>query len=252
MFESLQVNSRRSLGARLLALLVSFFFHGLMIAVLIILPLAFLNALPEHDLLTILIAAPVPPPPPSPPAPRPPESVPKAARPKTIPTDWDAPPDRLPRGLPAPNEAPPAIAIMSGSEGVGSGLVGPANIAASGIHSGLLDPVAPPVALPPLPAAPKKTPVKIGGAVQEAKLIRKVMPEYPQLALKSHVSGEVRLEILVNEEGDVIDVKVIQGNPLLIAEAVRAVWQWKYSPTLLNGEPVIVNSSVTVVFQLKR
>ena len=251
MFESLQVNGRKSLGERLLALLVSIFLHGLMIVVLVILPLVFLHALPEQDLLTILIADPVPPPPLPPPTPPRPEGVIKAARPVTLLADWNVPPESLPKGIPLPTTEPPVIGILTVGEGIGPGLAGIPDISGAGIHSSLLNPAGAPAALPP-PPAPKQPPVVIGGNVLEAKLIRKVVPEYPQLALKARVSGEVRLEVTLNEEGNVIDVKVLQGNPLLVAEAIRAVRQWKYSPTLLNGEPVRVNSSVTVVFQLKR
>ncbi len=57
--------------------------------------------------------------------------------------------------------------------------------------------------------------------------------------------------VTVNEEGEVADVKVMRGHPLLDEEAVRAVKLWRYSPTLLNGEPVPVIAMVTVIFSLK-
>ena len=55
----------------------------------------------------------------------------------------------------------------------------------------------------------------------------------------------------VDEEGNVADVKVLRGHPLLDDEARRALKQWKYSPTLLNGEPVPVTATVTVIFSLR-
>lgn len=91
----------------------------------------------------------------------------------------------------------------------------------------------------------------MGGSVQEAKLIRKVEPEYPELAKRARVQGVVILQVLVDEQGNVADVKIIRGHPLLNQAAVEAVKQWKYSPTLLNGEPVPVVATVTVNFVLR-
>jgi TonB family protein len=98
-------------------------------------------------------------------------------------------------------------------------------------------------------AQPLKAPIKVGGNVQESKLIHKVEPIYPELALKARVSGKVVLVITVNEGGFVSDVKVASGHPLLDDAAVAAVRQWQYSPTLLNGQPVPVTASVMVTFQ---
>jgi protein TonB len=81
--------------------------------------------------------------------------------------------------------------------------------------------------------------------------MRKVEPEYPQLARMARVSGTVILQVTVSEEGDVTDVRVLRGHPLLNDASVNAVRQWKYSPTLLNGEPVPVSATVTVFFNLR-
>jgi len=64
------------------------------------------------------------------------------------------------------------------------------------------------------------------------------------------VSGKVEMEIGVDEEGNVTKVDVLNGHPLLTEAAVNAVKQWKYSPTLLNGEPVPINARAVVVFKL--
>jgi protein TonB len=91
----------------------------------------------------------------------------------------------------------------------------------------------------------------VGGNVQESKLIKKVEPVYPELAKRARVSGVVILQVTVDEEGSVTELRVLRGHPLLDEEAKRAVQQWKYSPTLLNGEPVPVIATVTVIFNLK-
>jgi TonB family protein len=97
----------------------------------------------------------------------------------------------------------------------------------------------------------RRDPIKVGGNVQETKLVRKVDPVYPELALKARVQGRILLTITVDEEGYVSDVQVVSGHPLLSEAAVNAVKQWKYSPTLLNGEPVPVMATVTIVFNLR-
>jgi TonB family protein len=98
------------------------------------------------------------------------------------------------------------------------------------------------------PAAPFRDPIRVGGNVQESKLIYKVDPVYPELAKRARVTGRVILLVTANEEGTVSDVKVQSGHPLLDEAAITAVRQWRYSPTLLNGVPVPVIFTVTCVF----
>ena len=103
---------------------------------------------------------------------------------------------------------------------------------------------------PPPPPPKKKAPVRVGGSIQSSKLIRRVEPIYPDLAKRARVQGVVLLQVTVDETGNVSDLKIIRGHPLLNQAAVDAVKQWKYSPTLLNGEPVPVIATVTVNFLL--
>jgi TonB family protein len=94
----------------------------------------------------------------------------------------------------------------------------------------------------------KREPVIIGGNVQESRLVNKIEPVYPQLAKRAHVSGSVTLTVDIDEAGNVSKVRVAGGHPLLNDAAIDAVKQWKYSPTILNGMPVPVIATVTVVF----
>jgi protein TonB len=119
-----------------------------------------------------------------------------------------------------------------------------------GVVGSLINNVAP-VALPPPPKPVKRDPIKVGGNVQESKLIRRVEPVYPELAKRARVQGRVVLVVTVDEEGSVSDIRVSSGHPLLDEAALTAVRQWRYSPTLLNGEPVPVIATVTVIFNLK-
>lgn len=114
------------------------------------------------------------------------------------------------------------------------------------IGSGQSAPVPPP---PPPPA--RKKPIRVGGVVQASRLIRRVEPSYPELAKRARVQGAVLLQVTIDELGNVAEVKVIRGHALLDQAAIEAVSQWKYSPTLLNGEPVSVVATVTVSFVLQ-
>jgi len=107
-------------------------------------------------------------------------------------------------------------------------------------------------AMPPSTSPPAKIePALAGTNFQEPKLIKKVEPIYPELARNAHVSGDVSLQISIDEKGDVSEISVVQGHPLLADAAINAVKQWKYSPALMNGKPVLVNVVATVTFKLK-
>lgn len=247
MFESLQGGEGRNCWDRIKALLLSVFIHAVMIAGAVVLPLVFLQVLPGGDLLTYLMAAPPPPETPDAPAPPPQNRIAAAVKPAVTFSGF-VPPPTIPVGIPVSADEPPDIGISLVAKGiVPAGLLGgPPGI--PGLSADYLI-AAPPVPLPP-PPPPKATPLPVGGKVQESRLIRKVLPEYGALARNARVEGDVILEVNVDEEGNVAAVRVIKGHPLLEAAAVQAVRQWKYSPTLLNGEPVPVISTVTVIFRL--
>jgi len=113
---------------------------------------------------------------------------------------------------------------------------------------GALPSEAPP---PPPPPKKKKDPIRVGGNVQASRLVHRVEPEYPELAKRARVSGMVILQVIVSEGGSVQEVKIVRGHPLLNDAATRAVRQWRYSPYLLNGEPIPVIATVTVNFVLR-
>ena len=86
--------------------------------------------------------------------------------------------------------------------------------------------------------------------MQERNLISRVDPLYPPLALQARIQGVVRFDIVIGKDGRVSNVQLVRGHPLLVAAARDAVHQWVYKPTLLNGEPVEVVTSVDVNFAL--
>jgi protein TonB len=85
-----------------------------------------------------------------------------------------------------------------------------------------------------------------------AKLVRKVIPQYPPLAKTARISGVVHLVGIVARDGTIQNLQLISGHPLLARAAIDAVKQWVYQPTLLNGEPVEVIAPIDVSFTLNQ
>jgi TonB family protein len=108
-------------------------------------------------------------------------------------------------------------------------------------------PPAPPASRP---ASPVPQRIRIGGNVQSAKIISKPLPLYPDAAKKAHIEGAVILHVIIAKDGSVQTVQYISGPQELTQAAMDGVRQWKYQPTLLNGEPVEVDTTVSVVFTL--
>ena len=105
---------------------------------------------------------------------------------------------------------------------------------------------------PPPPPAGSAQRIRVTGNVQEYKLVRKVDPEYPAQALEARIQGTVRFIATIGKDGQLQNLQLISGHPLLVRAAMDAVRQWVYQPTLLNGEPVEVVTSIDVPFLLKR
>jgi TonB family protein len=99
---------------------------------------------------------------------------------------------------------------------------------------------------------PKPTRIRIGGNVEAAKVLTKVQPIYPESAKAAGVQGTVVLHVIVSKDGRPLQLEVVNSevNPDLARAAVEAVSQWRYQPTLLNGEPVEVDCTISVNFKL--
>lgn len=97
---------------------------------------------------------------------------------------------------------------------------------------------------------PLGAPIRVSMGVQMAKLIKKVIPEYPPLAKTARISGVVHLIGTIAKDGTIQNLQLIGGHPLLAHAAIDAVKQWIYQPTLLNGEPVEVIAPIDVNFTL--
>jgi len=100
--------------------------------------------------------------------------------------------------------------------------------------------------------APASGAIRLSREEVSSRLIDKVTPPYPPEAKAARIQGIVSLAVRIGKDGHVIDVTVISGHPLLVQPAVEAVRQWLYRPTLLNGNPVEVETQVDVSFTLSR
>jgi len=90
---------------------------------------------------------------------------------------------------------------------------------------------------------------RVSGGVEQGLLIREIKPVYPQTARQAGVQGEVILQAVIGKDGRIENLRVISGNPLLAKAAWDAVVQWRYRPYLLDGEPVEVETQITVNFK---
>jgi protein TonB len=195
-------------------------------------------------------------------APPPPPAAGNAAKPRPA-----RPPvgrlQTVPGRLTAPTTIPPKPAVIvdepleTSGYGVPGGIVGGDR---SGVPGGMLPSIpalaptpapaveAAPARAKPVPVAPKQ--VMAGGTVKMARLIHRVEPQYPPLARQMRVSGTVELTGIIATDGRIRELKLLSGSPLLARAALEAVRQWVYEPTLLDGEPVELVATISVIFRL--
>ncbi len=102
----------------------------------------------------------------------------------------------------------------------------------------------------PEPSQSPRAPLQIVNQMFEGHILRKVPPVYPPLARQARIQGTVALRVIINKLGDVCDVQLLSGHPMLAPAAIEAVKQWKYAPYELNGEAVEVETDVQVNFRL--
>ncbi len=216
--------------------------QGCIVGVMILIPLLVTEALPKQMLVTF-ISAPAPPPPPPPPA-APVKIVKPVAR--LIQAGKLTAPTVIPKkvNIIKEEEMPPDVGAVGVVGGVPGGMPGGS---AGGVLGGIIGGTG---GGPPPP--PKATPsrIRVGGQVEQASLVHQVLPTYPQIAKTAHISGTVILHAIIAKDGTVQELQYISGPPLLMRSAMDAVRQWRYKPTLLNGEAVEVDTTISVVFTL--
>ena len=235
MFNQLIVSGKNARGARKpWSLLVSVALQSLLIGALVLIPLIYTEALPKAMLSTFIVAPPPPPPPPMAAVKVKQEKLAQVIKtnpvtPTVIPKKIEIEKDQAaPDAAPSPQDN----GIPGGTGDVLGGIAGNG-------------PAMPP---PPKPQAPQR--VTLGGQVEAAKLINKVSPQYPEVAKSAHVTGTVVLRAVISKSGDIQQLQLVSGPPLLAKAAMDAVTQWRYRPTVLNGQPVEVDTTIDVVFSL--
>jgi protein TonB len=155
--------------------------------------------------------------------------------------------------LKAPTKIPQKIAMIKEEEApppsVGGGVVGAVGGVPGGQMGGVIGGIinSTPVAVPKV-ATPQR--VRVSQGVTEGLLVHKVTPTYPPLARQARIQGSVVLAALIGKDGSIQNLKVVSGHPMLTSSALDAVRQWKYKPYFLNGEPVEVDTQITVNFTL--
>ena len=218
----------------------------------ILLPFVTVERLAVARASVVVIAPPPPPPPPS-------SARVEVRRQRPVPKKFNpnvlTAPGRIPKDVPKiiDEELPQEIATNL-RNGVPGGVPGGVD---GGVLTGVLVGIsqqAPPPQPPSVrpvqkePEAPQR--VKLGGRVLAAKLVRQVMPVYPQLAKSARIQGVVQLAAVIGRDGSVLNLTLVSGPPLLVKAALEAVQNWRYQPTLLNGEPVEVLTTIDVNFRL--
>jgi protein TonB len=240
MFEDSLIESGNKLKTKRLATsLISFVGQFALIGVLILIPLIYTDALPKGNLMTFLVAPPPPPPPPPPP-----QAAPKVVKIQSEVINGQL---RTPTKIPdkvqmiKEEETPPDLgAGVSG--GVPGGVPGGS---AGGVMGSILSSTNTAV---PKVATPQR--VRVSTGVATGLLIKKVTPNYPQLAKQARIQGSVVLQAEISKDGTIQNLQLISGHPMLAPAAIEAVKQWRYKPYLLNGEPVAVDTQVVVNFSL--
>ena len=242
MFEEMVVSSpKNKKTSKPWTVVVSMIVQIFFVVVLILIPLIYTEALPKAMLSSILLAPPPPPPPPPPPA-----AV-QVVKIKPMVRLMDAGKLVAPKAIPKDiniikeEELPPDAGMQGIAGGVPGGVAGGSM---GGVLGGVIGVKAP----PPPKVTPKR--VMVGGNVQAARLVNKVQPLYPPLARQTRISGTVKLHAIIGKDGSVQQLVMVSGHPLLVQAALDAVKQWRYQPTLLNGEPVEVDTEIDVIFSL--
>ncbi len=83
-------------------------------------------------------------------------------------------------------------------------------------------------------------------------LIQRVQPQYPALARQIHREGQVELHAIISTDGTIRSLQVVSGDPLFVQSALDAVQQWRYHPTVLNGQPVEIDTYISVIYHLQQ
>ena len=222
-------------------LVASVALHLLIVAAVLIAPLMFTRTIDLSKFDQMFLVAP------KPPAAAPPaaaEKVVKAVS-RPIPKQVVTQPVMIPAKIrmvhdEAPPPDPGAMGVIGGVPGgVAGGVLG-------GIIGGTGN-----IAPPPPPAHQEKEILRVGGDVKQPQVLYAPPPVYPALARTTRLEGIVVIDAVIDETGHVVEARAISGPALLLESALRAVAQWRYQPTYLDGQAVSIRMHVTVKFRLE-
>jgi protein TonB len=216
-----------------------------LLGVLVLVPLVRTQALGLTELRSQLILLPSPPPPARAPLPQ----SPRRPAPLAAPSNQIIAPIAIPERIAMLQDDPVAGAPAEGvidSVGIPGG---PPDGVLGGILLALRN-GGPPAPSPVQSVLKRPMRIKVGGQVEAARLIYQPKPIYPPLAIVARIQGAVRLEAVIGTDGRVQNLQIISGHAMLVQAALEAVAQWRYQPTLLNGEPVEVLTEIEVNFKL--
>jgi len=224
-------------GKKAGALAASLAAQTLAVGTLLLIPLLYTDRLPFAQLELPMFLPPTPAP-----APVKPQVVPHLRK---APRMWN--PLASPTSIPPLNTQPEIIDDTPTSlTSIDTGAFLPPALGT--IFSRVIPPPPPPLVIEPV----RNQPIMVTSDIQAAKLIRKVIPVYPRLAIAAHISGTVRLIGVVAKDGRVQQIRVVTGPALLVEAALDAVRQWVYRPTMLNNKPVEVIAPIDVIFTLSQ
>jgi len=209
------------------------------LGILVLLPLIYIQGLPQLKLLTTPIPVPAAAEPPAPAREQMHESKPQT---NTM-GDQMVEPSSIPAEVLRLHESELPAPISAGDLGV----VGSIERNSHGVIDSIVNPndtVQPPPAPAPVARPPRVS------AMMQGYLVHRVEPMYPPLAKAARIQGPVRLQAIISKQGTIENLQVLIGHPMLVTAAVQAVRQWRYRPYVLNGEPVEVETEITVNFVL--
>lgn len=246
MFEKSLANTNG--GRRPLSFLISLGSQVILIGAAVALSIASAPALPMAEWTRVMLTPPSPPP-----APPPPPSV----QPTPVRTTAVFDP------LQQPTKIPEKVAVIVDDHDFRPSLPR-VNYVVGGdptgvVPDGVLNSIGTPQVAPPPPPVPKvepkpeppSGPIRVSSTIQAAKLIRRIEPTYPRLAVQARIEGTVKLHAVISPQGSIEKLRVLSGHPLLVSAAVQAVKQWRYRPTMLGQVAVPVETQVDVIFKLR-
>ena len=210
----------------------------------------FTDVLPQQQLVTFLVA-------PSPPPPPPPPAAPASATVKVVKIATDIvngqlrTPSRIPVKVQMIKEAEaPPIATTGGVVGGVPGGIPGGQL--GGVIGGIVNATSSFAAVPKLSkSAPVVQRVRVSQGVTKGMVVYRIEPTYPPLARQARIQGVVVLTAMIDRDGNIQNLRLVSGHPMLAPAAIDAVKHWRYKPFLLNGQPVEVETTVTVTFQMQ-